>query len=385
MRSKAICISCSSQGFEDQAEIDRYAGFMEALAELVADKYEGSLKAEHGTGRNMAPFVEREWGAQAFALMRRIKALLDPQNLLNPGVLLNDDPQIHLKNLKPMPAVSPLLDRCIECGFCEPQCPSHGLTLSPRQRIVSAREMARLACEDADGPRLAEFRKTYAYAGDETCAGCSLCSTVCPLEIDTGVFIRELRSQGAGPAAKKIGDAIAPHFAGTLTATRVGLAAADVLHRIVGTKAMQAGARLAREKLGAPLWTPSFPRGNFTRTPAPNGGGYPGPLFPKLRDARHGAAARRRQRGCARGRDAGFRPRRLSADRAGRGRRTLLRPAFLVQGLDGGRRKQGARTGDAACASRGKKYLSFSTPRPAPCGCKPIPARISRRSISSSS
>ena len=133
-----------AQGFDDQAEIDRYAGFMEALAELVADKYEGSLKAEHGTGRNMAPFVEREWGAQAYALMRRIKALFDPQDLLNPGVLLNDDPQIHLKNLKPMPAVSPLLDRCIECGFCEPQCPSHGLTFSPRQRIVAAREMARL-------------------------------------------------------------------------------------------------------------------------------------------------------------------------------------------------------------------------------------------------
>ena len=264
-----------AQGFEDKAEIDRYAGFMEALAELVADKYEGSLKAEHGTGRNMAPFVEREWGAQAYALMRRIKALFDPQNLLNPGVLLNDDPQIHLKNLKPMPAVSPLLDRCIECGFCEPQCPSHGLTLSPRQRIVSAREMARLTCEDADSPRLAEFRKVYAYAGDETCAGCSLCSTVCPLDIDTGVFIRELRAKGAAPVAKKIGETIAPHFSATLTATRVGLAAADVVHKIVGTSAMQAGARLAREKFGAPLWTPSFPRGNFTRTPAPEGEGIP--------------------------------------------------------------------------------------------------------------
>ena len=231
-----------AQGFDDQAEIDRYAGFMEALAELVADKYEGSLKAEHGTGRNMAPFVEREWGAQAYALMRRIKALFDPQNLLNPGVLLNDDPQIHLKNLKPMPAVSPLLDRCIECGFCEPQCPSHGLTFSPRQRIVSAREIARLTCEDADSPRLAEFRKVYAYAGDETCAGCSLCSTVCPLDIDTGVFIRELRAQKAGPVAKKIGGAIAPHFAATLTATRIGLAGADLVHKIVGTSAMQAGA-----------------------------------------------------------------------------------------------------------------------------------------------
>ena len=127
----------------------------------------------------------------------------------------------------------------------------------------------------ADSPRLAEFKKVYAYAGDETCAGCSLCSTVCPLDIDTGVFIRELRAQKAGPVAKKIGGAIAPHFAATLTATRIGLAGADVVHKIVGTSAMQAGARLARDKFGAPLWTPSFPRGNLSRTPAPEGEGIP--------------------------------------------------------------------------------------------------------------
>ena len=113
-------------------------------ARWSCDKYDGSLKAEHGTGRNMAPFVEMEWGAQAYALMRRIKALFDPQGLLNPGVILNDDPQAHLKNLKPLPAADALVDKCIECGFCEPKCPSRGLTLSPRQRIVGWREIARL-------------------------------------------------------------------------------------------------------------------------------------------------------------------------------------------------------------------------------------------------
>ena len=142
-----------AQGFESQQEIARYGAFMEAVAELVVGKYDGSLKAEHGTGRNMAPFVEREWGAVATTAMRRIKALLDPENLLNPGVLLNDDPKIHLKNLKPMPAISPLVDSCIECGFCEPQCPSKGLTLSPRQRIMAAREMR------APGLRRSERRR----------------------------------------------------------------------------------------------------------------------------------------------------------------------------------------------------------------------------------
>ena len=58
---------------------------MEELVELVVDKYDGSLKAEHGTGVNMAPFVEREWGAKATELMWRIKRLADPDGVLGPG------------------------------------------------------------------------------------------------------------------------------------------------------------------------------------------------------------------------------------------------------------------------------------------------------------
>ena len=123
-----------TQDFGDQAEVDRYARLMDDVCDLVVKKYDGSLKAEHGTGRNMAPFVEMEWGKDATELMRKIKRLFDPENLLNPGVILNDNPQAHLENLKPMPAAEDIVDRCIECGFCEPLCPSHRLTLSPRQR-----------------------------------------------------------------------------------------------------------------------------------------------------------------------------------------------------------------------------------------------------------
>ena len=112
-----------TQDFSDPAEVDRYARFTEDICRLVVDKYDGSLKAEHGTGRNMAPFVEMEWGRQATDLMRRIKMLFDPENLLNPGVILNDDPQAHLKNFKPMPAAEEIVDRCIECGFCESHVP----------------------------------------------------------------------------------------------------------------------------------------------------------------------------------------------------------------------------------------------------------------------
>ena len=133
---------------------------MDALCRLVVDKYDGSLKAEHGTGRNVAPFVELEWGAEAYALMREIKRLFDPQGLLNPGVILNDDRDAHVKNLKPLPACDPIVDKCIECGFCEPKCPSHGLTLSPRQRIVGWREITRRERNGEDARATATLRRS---------------------------------------------------------------------------------------------------------------------------------------------------------------------------------------------------------------------------------
>ena len=251
-----------TQAFDTQEEIDRYDGLMTDVANMVVGSYDGSLKAEHGTGRNMAPFVELEWGKDAYQLMWELKELLDPNNILNPGVVLNKNSHVHLENLKPLPAADPLVDKCIECGFCEPTCPSRALTLTPRQRIVIWREIARLEADHSDPERLAELRKEYQYQGTDTCAACGLCSTTCPVGINTGDLTRAIRSQN-NEKHTKLAQWLADHYGTLTTASRVTFAAADVAHGLIGTKAMTAITGTARKLSGGRIqqWTPSMPTG----------------------------------------------------------------------------------------------------------------------------
>lgn len=251
-----------NQSFHTDEEVKRYEDLMNDVKTLVVDKYDGSLKAEHGTGRNMAPSVRYEWGDEAFELMKSVKQLFDPKNLLNPGVIFNDDPKCHIKHFKPLPLTNPKVDRCIECGFCEVNCLTCGFALSSRQRIVIQREISRLRQSGDDPQRLATLLKEYKYLGNQTCAGDGLCSMSCPMHINTGELTHDIRQAKLPKGSKgyQLGDFAARHFAGIKNSLRPVLTLADTAHAVMGTTLMTSLTRGMHQTLGIPLWTPAMPK-----------------------------------------------------------------------------------------------------------------------------
>ena len=278
-----------NQSFADEHEVARYAEMMRDVAKLVVEGYDGSLKAEHGTGRNMAPFVKYEWGEKAYETMKELKAIFDPEGLLNQGVIFNDDPDCFIKCLKPLPVLSydyasvpdggrylmePGLstaeetveqvkraNKCIECGFCEVNCMSCGLTLSSRMRIAVQREICDLEATGRDPKRLATLRRQYKYYGDQTCATDGLCSTSCPMKINTGELTHLVRQldMNNSKLGYQVGEFAANHMAGIKSGLRVVLDVAHLAHVTLGPSLMTSVCR-GMNKMGLPLWTTAMPK-----------------------------------------------------------------------------------------------------------------------------
>lgn len=254
-----------AQSFDTEEQIQKYRNLMVEIEKLVVDKYDGSLKAEHGTGRNMAPFVRHEWGDEAYEAMKEIKDIFDPEGILNPGVIFNDDPECFIKDFKPLPPTDEHVNKCIECGFCEVNCLSCGLTLSSRQRIVAQREIARLRATGNDPERLHRLEKQYQYLGNETCAADGLCSTSCPMHINTGDMTHTLRSLNvpAGSWGYRMGQFTAKHLQGVLGTLKPVLTAAGMAQSVMGNQAVRAVGKTLH-RAGLPLWTPSLPTAHYS-------------------------------------------------------------------------------------------------------------------------
>ena len=256
--------------FEGDA-LSRFRDFTEAMVDLVLG-HNGSLKAEHGTGRVMAPFVERQYGHELYDVMVQVKDLFDPTGILNDSVVITDDPDLHMKHIKPPVAFDADVDRCSECGYCEPVCPARSLTLTPRQRIALRREIE-LAREQGDQRLVDEIEKPYRYAGVRTCAVDGMCSVACPMKINTGDLVKKFRRQTVPVAAAMVWTTAAKHWSGTTTLAGTAM---DVTHALRPIAPVITGANeVARAVLGTdnmPLWSKELPGGGRRRQRPAAGG-----------------------------------------------------------------------------------------------------------------
>lgn len=248
--------------------------FMDGLADLVLGM-DGSLKAEHGTGRAMAPFLEREWGADAYALMRDLKRLVDPDGIMNPGVILNDDPGAHTRHVKASPTLGDaVVDRCVECGFCERVCPTRLLTLTPRQRVAATRSRLTLIEEGSDA-EAAALSRAFTHEGRETCVADGLCATVCPAGVNVAYLTDHQRAETRSTTSDRIMGAAARRFSLVEEGVRGAVSVGHDVDALLGEDSISRITAVARRLLpGLPQW----PHGLAKAPPR----AYRDPADPKL-------------------------------------------------------------------------------------------------------
>lgn len=196
---------------EDAGGRERYRGFVEQAADLVAG-YGGSMSGEHGDGRARSELLPRMYSPQAMALMEQAKRVLDPDGLLNPGVLVDPAPfDADLRLARPLPGVRTTLrlthdegsltsavHRCTGVGKCVADntagggvmCPSYVAT---REEKDSTRGRAHVLQDVVNGTL--DVRSDAVGEALDLCLSCKGCARDCPTGVDMATYKSEVLSQ----------------------------------------------------------------------------------------------------------------------------------------------------------------------------------------------
>ncbi|MCT9082849.1 FAD-binding and (Fe-S)-binding domain-containing protein [Streptomyces fulvoviolaceus] len=191
--------------------IARFRRFSEELAELVV-AHGGSLSGEHGDGQARAELLPKMYGAEMVGLFERAKAIWDPDDLLNPGMLVRPAPldsnlRFSVLPRKPVDVVfgypsdggdfSAAVRRCVGVAKCRTTSVSGSAVMCPSFRATgeeehSTRGRARLLHEMLAGEVVTDgWRSTEVRDALDLCLSCKGCRSDCPVEVDMATYKAE--------------------------------------------------------------------------------------------------------------------------------------------------------------------------------------------------
>ena len=188
----------------------RYRRFVVAAARLVG-KYGGSMSGEHGDGRARSELLPAMYSPEAIDVMAAVKAIFDPGNVLNPGVLVDPvplDADLRVPQARSLHRglgfayshdggdLSAAVHRCVGVGKCRADttgsggvmCPSY---LATRDEKDSTRGRARVLQELANGSLVKDFRSAEVAESLDLCLSCKGCSSDCPAGVDMATYKAE--------------------------------------------------------------------------------------------------------------------------------------------------------------------------------------------------
>lgn len=185
----------------------RFRAFLEDAARQVV-RFGGSLSGEHGDGRARSELLRHMYSDQARAAFAGFKALFDPDNVLNPGILVDPHPldaDLRLTAVRPIPStggfvfpadgdLATAVHRCVGLGKCRADtsaaggfmCPSYLATADEKD---TTRARARVLQEVVRGSL--DWRSDAVAESLDLCLSCKACHSDCPAGIDMATYKSE--------------------------------------------------------------------------------------------------------------------------------------------------------------------------------------------------